>query len=115
MKVEEGHGAEPATTVPPRAVRNGSCTTSREARLILTPENSTETTGKKVDAAYSPQGRLGELRLASGKNVSMRLQPGDSWLVPKGARHHYRVIERFEAVEATSPPAHAHGRDEPPA
>lgn len=40
------------------------------------------------------------------------LNPGDSWVVPKGAEHRYRVLEPFKAVEATSPPAHAHGRDE---
>ena len=39
------------------------------------------------------------------------LQPGDSWVVPRGAEHTYRVLEPFTAVEATSPPAHAHGRD----
>jgi mannose-6-phosphate isomerase-like protein (cupin superfamily) len=40
------------------------------------------------------------------------LEEGDSWVVPKGASHTYRVLEPFRAVEATSPPAHAHGRDE---
>ena len=40
------------------------------------------------------------------------LEAGDSWVVPRGARHRYRVLEPFRAVEATSPPAHAHGRDE---
>lgn len=40
------------------------------------------------------------------------LEPGDSWVVPKGARHSYTILETFTAVEATSPPAHAHGRDE---
>lgn len=40
------------------------------------------------------------------------LEPGDSWVVPKGSAHTYRVLEAFTAVEATSPPAHAHGRDE---
>lgn len=49
----------------------------------------------------------------SVEDQSVRLEPGDSWLVPAGARHHYRVLERFEAVEATSPPAHVHGRDAP--
>lgn len=39
------------------------------------------------------------------------LQRGDSWVVPKGARHTYRIIEPFSAIEATSPPAHVHGRD----
>jgi quercetin dioxygenase-like cupin family protein len=40
------------------------------------------------------------------------LEKGDSWVVPKGARHNYKVIETFTAVEATSPPAEVHGRDE---
>jgi quercetin dioxygenase-like cupin family protein len=40
------------------------------------------------------------------------LQPGDSYVVPRGARHHYRVLEPFSAIEATSPPAYAHGRDD---
>jgi len=40
------------------------------------------------------------------------LETGDSWVVPKGARHTYRILEPFTAVEATSPPAQVHGRDE---
>lgn len=42
----------------------------------------------------------------------VRLEPGDSWVVPAGATHDYRITETFTAVEATSPPARAHGRDE---
>jgi quercetin dioxygenase-like cupin family protein len=40
------------------------------------------------------------------------LQPGDSWVVPKGSSHAYRILEPFTAVEATSPPALVHGRDD---
>jgi quercetin dioxygenase-like cupin family protein len=40
------------------------------------------------------------------------LNPGDSWLVPRGASHTYKILEPFTAVEATSPPASVHGRDE---
>jgi len=40
------------------------------------------------------------------------LEPGNSWVVPRGARHTYKILEPFTAVEATSPPAHAQGRDE---
>jgi quercetin dioxygenase-like cupin family protein len=40
------------------------------------------------------------------------LEPGDSWVVPKGALHSYRILEPFTAVEATCPPAVVHGRDE---
>jgi mannose-6-phosphate isomerase-like protein (cupin superfamily) len=40
------------------------------------------------------------------------LEPGDSWIVPKGAQHRYHILESFTAVEATCPPAEIHGRDE---
>lgn len=43
---------------------------------------------------------------------TIRLEPGDSWLVPANAEHTYRILEAFTAVEATSPPAQVHGRDE---
>lgn len=33
------------------------------------------------------------------------LGEGDSWVVPRGAAHRYRILERFTAIEATSPPA----------
>ena len=36
------------------------------------------------------------------------LEPGDSWVVPKGANHTYEITESFTAVEATSPPAELH-------
>ena len=40
------------------------------------------------------------------------LEPGDSWVVPRGSAHAYKILEPFTAVEATSPPAFVHGRDE---
>ena len=107
----------------------------------------------KVDSRHSPRGRMGELHLASGKSVAMRLwreepsdkegapeslrdyetvgfvirgraelhiegqlvtlSAGDSWVVPKGSHHRYRILESFEAVEATSPPAHVGDRSAP--
>jgi quercetin dioxygenase-like cupin family protein len=39
------------------------------------------------------------------------LEPGNSWVVPKGASHTYHILEKFTAVEATTPPAQVHGRD----
>ncbi|WP_431856536.1 cupin domain-containing protein [Azospirillum sp.] len=42
----------------------------------------------------------------------IQLRPGDSWVVPKGAEHAYRILERFQAVEATAPPAPSVARDE---
>lgn len=40
------------------------------------------------------------------------LEAGDSWMVPKGASHTYKIVEPFTAVEATSPPSQVHGRDD---
>lgn len=40
------------------------------------------------------------------------LEAGDSWMVPKGASHTYKILESFTAVEATSPPSQVHGRDD---
>ena len=57
---------------------------------------------------YVIQGRA-ELHLEGQK---LLLEPGDSWVVPKGASHTYKILEAFTAVEATSPPAQVHGRDE---
>jgi len=53
----------------------------------------------------------GEAELAV-EGQTVRLEPGDSWLVPVGAEHSYRILTEFTAVEATSPPAQVHGRDE---
>jgi quercetin dioxygenase-like cupin family protein len=39
------------------------------------------------------------------------LEPGNSYVVPKGAMHTYKILESFTAVEATYPPAQVHGRD----
>ena len=42
---------------------------------------------------------------------TLRLEPGDVWLVPAGAEHTYRILEPFTAVEATHPPAQMRDRD----
>jgi mannose-6-phosphate isomerase-like protein (cupin superfamily) len=44
---------------------------------------------------------------------TVRLDPGTSYVVPRGSRHFYHVLETFTAIEATSPPAQVHGRDTP--
>ena len=43
---------------------------------------------------------------------TVQLKAGDSWVVPKGAEHTYHIKQKFRAIEATHPPAQAHGRDE---
>ena len=57
---------------------------------------------------YVIEGRA-ELHIEGQKVL---LETGDSWVVPRGAVHRYHILAPFKAVEATSPPAHAHGRDE---
>ena len=44
----------------------------------------------------------------------IKLAPGDSWVIPSHARHYYRILESFQAVEATSPPAHVFRSGERP-
>ena len=110
-----------------------------------------DTSVTKVDSRFSPTGEMGQIYLASGIHVAMRLwrdeapgepkpeerrdyetvgyvitgraelhsegqvvllEPGNSWVVPKGSTHTYTILDGFTAVEATHPPAQAHGRDE---
>ncbi len=56
---------------------------------------------------YVVEGRA-ELHL---EGQMVLLEAGDSWVVPKGASHSYKILEPFTAVEATYPPALVHGRD----
>ncbi len=67
-----------------------------------------EATRDYETVGYVVEGRA-ELHLEGQKVL---LESGDSWLVPKGASHTYKILEAFTAVEATSPPAEVHGRDE---
>jgi quercetin dioxygenase-like cupin family protein len=39
-------------------------------------------------------------------NETVTLRAGDSWVVPAGTKHTYRIVDTFTAIEATSPPAH---------
>ena len=66
-----------------------------------------EVTREYETVGYVIKGRA-ELHL---EGQTLLLNPGDSWVVPKGAKHTYRINETFSAVEATSPPAHIHDRD----
>jgi mannose-6-phosphate isomerase-like protein (cupin superfamily) len=74
------------------------------------PGEGVETQREYETVGYVIQGRA-ELEV---EDQMVRLEAGDSWLVPKMARHRYRILERFEAVEATSPPYQVHGRDQAP-
>jgi quercetin dioxygenase-like cupin family protein len=71
-------------------------------------EDKPETARDYETIGYVISGRA-ELR-SEGQTVT--LNTGDSWVVPKGARHTYRIHETFTAVEVTHPPAPVHNRDE---
>jgi quercetin dioxygenase-like cupin family protein len=72
------------------------------------PSKGAETTRPYETVGYVVSGRA----LLHLEGQVVRLDPGDSWVVPKNSVHRYEIIERFVAVEATHPPAQAHARDE---
>ena len=78
-------------------------------------ENEEPTKGKKEPSKrdYETVGFVisgkAELHL---EGQMVLLEKGNSWVVPKGASHTYRILENFTAVEATHPPFHVHGRDD---
>ena len=39
------------------------------------------------------------------------LEAQNSYVIPRGARHFFHILDPLTAVEATSPPCHVHGRD----
>ena len=57
---------------------------------------------------YVIQGKA-ELHL---EDQVLELGPGDSWVVPQGTLHTYKITEAFTAIEATSPPARVDGKDD---
>lgn len=67
-------------------------------------EPKPETAREYETVGYVVGGRA-RLRL---EGQAVDLEPGDSWVVPKGASHTYEILESFTAVEATSPPAELH-------
>jgi quercetin dioxygenase-like cupin family protein len=71
-------------------------------------EHKGETQRDYETVGYVINGRA-ELHL---EGQMILLEPGSSWVVPSGAKHAYKILESFTAVEATSPPAAVHGRDE---
>ncbi|MBD2772665.1 cupin domain-containing protein [Iningainema tapete] len=73
------------------------------------PNEPKESTAREYETVgYVIKGRA-ELHI---EGQVVLLEPGNSWVVPKGSSHTYKILEPFTAVEATSPPAQVHGRDE---
>lgn len=73
------------------------------------PDEAKEATARDYETVgYVINGRA-ELHL---EGQMVLLETGDSWVVPKGASHTYKILEPFTAIEATSPPAQAHDREQ---
>jgi quercetin dioxygenase-like cupin family protein len=104
MKVDSAHS-------PRGSMGQRHLAISKSMAMRLWDENPGEekppTTRAYETIGYVISGRA-ELR-SEGQLVN--LNPGDSWVVPKGASHSYRILEAFKAVEVTHPPAEVHGRD----
>jgi quercetin dioxygenase-like cupin family protein len=73
------------------------------------PENDKQPTQREYETVGFVINGRAELDIEGQKIV---LERGSSWVVPKGAMHSYKILEPFTAIEATSPPAHIHARDE---
>ncbi|MBU6452259.1 MAG: cupin domain-containing protein [Cyanobacteria bacterium REEB67] len=71
-----------------------------------TDKNKSDTRHEYETIGYAIKGKA-ELHL---EGQMVLLNAGDSWVVPKGASHHYKILEEFSAVETTSPPAELHDR-----
>jgi quercetin dioxygenase-like cupin family protein len=74
------------------------------------PGASTEETTRNYEVVGYVLRGSAELHLEGGVVI---LRAGDSYVVPRGTRHAYRILSPFTAVEATAPPAQVHARDEP--
>src|SRR5215468_7574067 len=72
-----------------------------EPQVTPVTERDYETVG------YVISGRA-ELEL---EGQTVRLEPGESWLVPERANHKDIIEMQNKAVEATAPPAQVNGRD----
>ena len=68
-----------------------------------------EEPGADKPTATSPHETVGYVISGRAELVlggeSVTLEPGDSYLVPAGEAHTYRILETFTSIKATAPPA----------
>lgn len=102
-----------AHTAPAGAMGQRYLATGKRVSMRLWQEEPEEGGKHATRRAYETVGYVvsGRAELVL-EGQTLRLEPGDSWLVPADAEHTYRILEPFVAVEATAPPAEVHGRDE---
>lgn len=91
----------------PRGERGQKCLAAGQSVSMRLWENEPPSTSKPATrrdyetVGYVLSGRA-ELYI---EEQMLRLEPGDSWVVPRGAAHRYVILEPFTAIEATSPPS----------
>ncbi len=73
-------------------------------------ESKTATARDYETVGYVLKGRA-ELHI---EGQTVLLQPGDSWVINRGQKHSYHILEPFTALEATAPPARVNHRDNDP-
>ena len=85
----------------------------RKLAMEANAQALSELRNRENAAKHKQETELAAARQAAAllEGQTVRLGPGDSWAVPRGASHTYKILEPFTAIEATSPPAFAHGRD----
>ena len=95
-RARRGGGPTGKSISPPGPRRACGCGATRR-RASRRPHRSATT--KTV--GFVIRGRA-ELHL---DGTIVALAEGDSWTVPRGASHTYKILEAFTAIEATTPPA----------
>lgn len=105
-KVNSGHS--PRGEMGQKYLATGTRVSMRMWQEEQPADPKPQTSREYETVGFVIQGRA-ELHL---EGQMILLEPGDSWVVPRDAKHTYRIVEPFTAVEATSPPAEVHGRDE---
>jgi quercetin dioxygenase-like cupin family protein len=106
IKVDSEHSPQ-----APGGMRYLASGTSLAMRMWV-DEKPGEKAGESTRRDYETVGYVVEGRAElhiEGQVIT--LERGNSWVVPKGAEHSYRILEPFTAVEATHPPFQVHGRD----
>jgi len=106
-KVDSAHS--PRGAMGQVYLASGTTTSMRMWREQPAGDPEPEVARDYETVGYVIAGRA-ELR---SEGQTLVLEPGDSWVVPQGAVHTYVITEPFTAVEATSPPAQVHDRDQP--
>ena len=97
-----------------RAIIDGTSGKSLSMRMWEEDKPSTEV--KPATARdYETCGYVisGKAELHFDNDQKVLLSTGDSWIVPKGAKHTYKILETLTAIEATHPPAEVKHRDAP--